>query len=129
MANGTFLGTGLTFPLAVNTRGGIAMQSEEEKVKESIRIILNTQPGERAMRPDFGCDLAQFVFERNAVDVGNRAAIYVERSLTRWEPRIIVRSVVVTITETRFEIAVAFSYRSTNRADNIVVPYYLGETL
>ena len=59
-----FLGTGFHFPLEIDeTTGRFRMSSEEENIKESIKLILMTGKGERVMRPEFGCGLKQFVYE------------------------------------------------------------------
>src|SRR4028119_1870093 len=65
------LGTGLAFPLSVNSRGGIAMVHEESDVDQAITIILSTAPGERPMRPEFGCGVHDYVFDSiDAATVG-----------------------------------------------------------
>src|SRR6266581_1511217 len=89
------LGSGLEFPIRIGQRGGLAVARYEEKVKESIRIILSTAKGERAMRPDFGCDLQAFVFA--TLDAANFTLIKsaVREALARWEPRIEVRDIEV----------------------------------
>ena len=57
------LGSGLSFPLTVDRRGGIALASGETDVDQAIEIILSTAPGERPMRPEFGCGVHDFVFD------------------------------------------------------------------
>ena len=59
-----FLGRGLAFPAgASNAAGAIALAEYEEDMRQAIRIILDTEPGERVMRPDFGAGLRALVFE------------------------------------------------------------------
>ena len=57
-----YLGKGLAFPLQINARGDIAMTAGEEDIRQAIRIILGTAPGERVMRPEFGCGIHDYVF-------------------------------------------------------------------
>ena len=57
------IGTGLAFPLRVDARGGLALVAEDEDVREAIVLILGTAPGERPMRPEFGCGIHDHVFE------------------------------------------------------------------
>ena len=59
-----FLGTGFHFPLEIDeTTGRFRMSSEEENIRESIKLILMTGKGERVMRPEFGCGLKQYTYE------------------------------------------------------------------
>lgn len=83
-----FLGSGLHFPLRVNVLGGLDLVSAEKDIEQSIAIILGTHPGERVMRPEFGCQVHDLIFEpRDAVLVGKLRA-YVSQALAMWEPRI-----------------------------------------
>ena len=77
-----FLGKGFAFPLQTNPRGGIQEAKQEQKVKESILAILETQHGERLMRPNFGCNLKSLVFAPNNTATANLARHYVEEGLT-----------------------------------------------
>lgn len=83
-----FLGSGLNFPLRVNALGSLELVSAEKDIEQSIGIILGTHIGERVMRPEFGCQVHDLIFEpRDAVLVGKIRAD-VTRALARWEPRI-----------------------------------------
>ena len=85
------LGSGLSFPLTVDRRGGIALATGEQDVDQAIEIILSTAPGERPMRPEFGCGVHDFVFDTiDAATVG-RLETEVRAALDRWEPRIVGR--------------------------------------
>lgn len=91
---GERFGRGWAFPVEPSPqRGAMDFTGGPDLVRQSIRIILVTEPGERLMRPDFGCGLRQFLTAPNTP--GTRAAIAraVETSLSVWEPRITVRSV------------------------------------
>ena len=57
-----FIGAGWAFPLRTDPTGGIALVSREREIEESIRLILATAPGERPMRPEFGCAVHDHVF-------------------------------------------------------------------
>src|SRR5260370_38940477 len=90
-----FLGVGWKFPVQVNGNGSIAMSEFEQDIRESTRIILSTSKGERAMRPDFGCGIHDFVFaSMNTTTIGLIESS-VREALTRWEPRIALLSVLV----------------------------------
>jgi len=131
MANATakaFLGVGLAFPVGYSD-GDIATAGYEEDVREAILIILQTNPGERVMRPTFGAGLRDFVFEPVSPTTMAMVQKRVEDSLIDWEPRIDIVSVSVTTTDTlnTLNIAVSYRVRATNTATNLVYPFFLQE--
>src|SRR3954469_8808998 len=91
-----FIGNGWAFPLRTDATGSVALVSREREVEESIRLILGTIPGERPMRPEFGCRIHEYVFAPADATTAGLVASEVRQSLVRWEPRINVTDVVVT---------------------------------
>ncbi len=67
----------------------------EDSVRQSIKIILSTRPGEQLMRPGFGAGLDLLLHEPNTLSTRRQIRDRVEESLTRWEPRIILDGVEV----------------------------------
>jgi phage baseplate assembly protein W len=125
---GSFLGTGWRLPIAVDDRGRIAMVSDDESVRQSIWTILSTAPGERVMRPDFGCGLAELVFAPNTPGTAGQIMSAVREALIQWEPRIDVLEVDAVPDDTQanlLSIAVSYLVRSTNNQFNLVYPFYL----
>jgi phage baseplate assembly protein W len=122
------LGTGLAFPLSVDRRGGIALASGETDVDQAIEIILSTAPGERPMRPEFGCGVHDFVFDTiDAATVG-RLETEIRRALDRWEPRIVLEEVDFDLSEMiegRLLINIGYRLRATNHKRNLVYPFYV----
>ena len=122
----TVLGTGLAFPLGVDDRGRIALARDEIDVEQAIRIILSTAPGERPMRPEFGCAVHDCVFERIDADTLARIDQAVRVALDRWEPRIDIEDIVF---ETRNEgellVRLRYRLRATNEVRNLVFPFYV----
>jgi hypothetical protein len=125
-----FLGTGWKFPLQVSPTGGIATASEEQRVEESILLILDTAPGERLMLPEFGCGIHELVF---APDDSTTVAALVDRArraLVRWEPRIDVLDVTATSQQEQpnlLLIRVDYRVRDTNSIGNLVYPFFITE--
>jgi phage baseplate assembly protein W len=76
--------TGLT----LKPSGGAAMIEGDGAVRQAIMMLLSTSPGERVMRPDYGCPLNRLVFEPNDATTAGLAIHYVRQALIRWEPRI-----------------------------------------
>ncbi len=125
-----FLGTGWKFPLQVTPTGGIATSSEEQKIEESLLLILSTAPGERLMLPDFGCGIHDLVFSPNDTSTVTTVVDLVRRALTRYEPRIDVLEVTA---ETSSEqpnlllIRVDYRVRDNNAMANLVYPFFITE--
>src|SRR5262245_55772047 len=69
-------------------RGGIDLAEGNESVRQAILLLLSTRPGERVMRPDYGCLIHRLLFAPNDDTTAGLAIYYVQRALDRWEPRI-----------------------------------------
>jgi phage baseplate assembly protein W len=125
-----FLGVGLAFPPAPDSRGALALVAYEEDIRQSIQIILATNPGERVMRPEFGAGLRDFVFEPADLSTIQRVQTRVQESLIDWEPRIDVQAVTVTldpVTKSALYIGITYKVRATNAVANLVYPFFLQE--
>ncbi|WP_426513837.1 GPW/gp25 family protein [Dactylosporangium sp. McL0621] len=124
--NAEFYGRGMTYPLQVGI-AGIGESAGEEKVEQSIRVILGTQFGERVMRPRFGCNLRSLVFAPNDVATANLARYYVQEGLAGSEPRVDVVGVDVDNDPRRGALIITVTYRlrATQDVRNLVYPFYL----
>jgi phage baseplate assembly protein W len=130
-----FLGRGWAFPVSTLTElgmeagGEIAMAEYEDDIRQSIRIILETNQGERVMRPDFGAGLPALAFEPLNTTTLALARHRVESALIAWEPRIdhILVQVQAEPTLGRLVITIQYRVRATNTFYNLVYPYYLQE--
>jgi phage baseplate assembly protein W len=122
------IGSGLAFPLAVDRRGSIALARDEQDIDQAIELILGTAPGERPMRPEFGCGVHDFVFDSiDANTIGNMEEA-IREALARWEPRIDVRSVRFDASEAvngLLTIDITYEVRATNTSRNLVYPFYV----
>jgi uncharacterized protein len=74
--------------LQLSARGSIDMVEENASVRQAILLLLSTIPGERVMRPDYGCEIHRLIFSPNDDTTAGLAIHYVRRALDRWEPRI-----------------------------------------
>ena len=122
------LGRGWGFPVQINPeQRRLLYAGGTEKVRESIWIILDTEPGERIMRPTFGCGLRRYLGEPNTVAVRALIRHDVELALALWEPRIAVSAIDVTPggDPALIEIAIAYVHVRTSRPDNLVYPFSL----
>lgn len=124
-----FLGAGWAFPIALDDDRQVRMSDGEEGVRQSIWMILSTSPGERLMRPDFGCGLHDMVFGVNSAGTANAVAGAVREALATWEPRIDVLDVFAvpdSVEPNLLQIEINYQVRSTNSRFNLVYPFYLG---
>jgi phage baseplate assembly protein W len=117
-----FVGRGWAFPVRVGATGGVALVSGDREIEEAIRLVLGTAPGERPMRPEFGCRIHQYLFAAADATTAGMIAQDVRASLARWEPRIDVLDVVVGVDE--HDPGLVYRVRSTNDPRNLVFPFY-----
>jgi phage baseplate assembly protein W len=122
-----FIGAGWAFPLRFDETGGFALVTDEREIEEAIRLIIGTAYGERPMRPDFGCAIHDYVFAEADGATAGRIAYEVRASLRRWEPRIEVDDVLVTVDDfdrSLMYVDVRYRIRNTNDPRNLVFPFY-----
>ena len=126
-----FLGRGWAMPVELDPQTGrVATVAYEADIKQSIRIILETAPGERVMRSNFGCGIHELVFTALDSTTIERIKSVVEEALRRCEARIEVLAIdVAEETTLRGELSVSIDYRvrKTNQKDNLVFPFYFKE--
>ena len=109
---GKLFGRGIGLPPRVGGNGRVIWSEGEDNIRESIRVILLTEPGERLMLPEFGAGLGRFLFEPNTVATRRAIAERITRALARWEPRVLLEGVSVEADPDDPAIAVAtLSYR------------------
>jgi phage baseplate assembly protein W len=122
------IGSGLAFPLQVDRRGGIALARDEMDIEQAIELILATAPGERPMRPEFGCGVHDFVFDSVDASTVGRMELAIRDALDRWEPRVVVETVEFNLDEVadgRLIIDIGYRVRATNTMRNLVYPFYV----
>lgn len=122
------IGRGWTFPPRIGPQGGMALTSERTELDQSIRIILSTSPGQRVMRPNFGCRLYELVFAPNNSHTAAQARRYVEEALGMWEPRIRVTRVDARPDDqdrSRLIIYIEYQVKATHDQRSLVFPFYL----
>lgn len=99
-------GRGFGFPVRLGNDGRVAWSAGPANVRESIRVILTTRPGERIMLRPFGAGLQSFLFEPNNAATHRLIEERVGSALRLWEPRIRVQSISVRRSEEQREGAV-----------------------
>ncbi len=123
-----FVGQGLAFPLQANARGEVALVTGATDIEQAIGIILGTIPGERVMRPEFGCRAWELVFAPNNPSTRSLLALYVRQALEFWEPRIDLSDVVVATDPqdtSRLTVDIVYQIKATHDRRSIVYPFYI----
>jgi len=122
-----FTGRGWSFPFAFEPTGAVAMASGTAKLEQAMRLVLETYPGERPMRPQFGSTLRDFVFDGANVEKTAEIADVVREAIEQWEPRVDVADVDVYPDEDRtglLYIDIRYVVPGTNSPRNLVFPFY-----
>jgi phage baseplate assembly protein W len=124
----SFLGKGWRYPVEIDRSGGVAMTELEESIRQSIYIIVGTAPGERVMRPLFGCHIHELLYSPNNGNTAALAAHFASEALSKWEPRITdveVEAEPSPEERNRLNLRIRYRVRATNSSRNLVYPFYL----
>ncbi|MCU1655591.1 MAG: hypothetical protein JWO57_247 [Pseudonocardiales bacterium] len=124
----TFVGRGFSWPMSVDHTGAIKMTEAAEDSERSMRIVLMTAPGERVMRPQFGCRIWDLLFEPVTPNLLGLIAEAVREAMAQWEPRVEVDDVSpLPDSDDGALVRVQISYRirATNDRRNLVYPFYV----
>ena len=124
------IGKGWTFPPGVDGRGGIALSDDVADLEQSIQIILDTQRGERVMRPDFGCKIHELAFAPINSQTLGLVQRHVEEAIGWWEPRVDLVDVDVQTdaslrAEGKLLIQIHYRVKATQDERSLVYPFYL----
>jgi phage baseplate assembly protein W len=126
-----FLGVGWAHPVVPDrSQEDVALAEYEEDIRQAVLLILETDLGERVMRPDFGSGLRSLVFEPLNTTTKALVRHRVEEALVTWEPRIDMEDVMVTadgLTRNRLDVEIRYRVRTTNTFYNLVFPFFLEE--
>jgi len=126
----SILGRGWSFPVAFRKGGSTVELSEEEKdIRESLVILLTTVLGERVMRPDYGANMEDMLFESINVTTASIISNRLKRAILFHEPRVNAKNIdmVPDPTGGYIEVTVEYTIIATNTRTNLVFPYYLEE--
>lgn len=108
--------------LRISSTGGIELIHEEASIRQSMLLLMSTRPGERVMRPDYGCELHKLIFSPNDETSAGLAIYYVKQALNKWEPRIDILKVDADanpLDPTRLDIMLIYRVRTTQKTDEL----------
>jgi phage baseplate assembly protein W len=123
-----FIGKGWNYPMGTDATGRIALASDDRNIAQAIRFVLSTAPGERPMRPEFGCGIHDYVFAPADATTAGQLASEVKKSLARWDPRINVESVDVSVDavdRNAMYIDIHYTKKGSYDPRNLVFPFYV----
>ncbi|MFN8494555.1 MAG: GPW/gp25 family protein [Caldilineaceae bacterium] len=126
--NKDLIGQGWAFPLRLNSRNALTLVTGNTDIEQSIRLILGTIPGERVMRPEFGCRAWELVFAPNNAATQALLEYYVRQALEFWEPRIELKRVDVATDQfdaATLSVLIDYTIKATHDPRSIVYPFYL----
>jgi phage baseplate assembly protein W len=104
----------LDFPFAIDARGRAATTDPDDHLRDLIRLVLFTAPGERVNRPEFGCGIKQLVFAPSSDALAAATEQLVHGALIRWlDPVLSVERVHVEANDATLEITVVYARRDT----------------
>ena len=121
-----FVGNGWGFPAAISRTGSVRLFGGGDDVDAAIRMILATVPGERVMRPDFGCGMWELIFAPITASTLGMVEQAVREAVDRWEPRADLQEVLASGDPETGTVLIELSYRirATNDVRNLVFPFY-----
>lgn len=126
-----FLGTGWSFPPSFTRHGHtVVTAGGVEDVRQSLRVLFSTVPGERVMLPSYGCALWRMMFRSLTTTATTEIAEAVRKAVLDWEPRVDLRAVTAEADpaeDGRVLVNVSYVIRTINTRDNVVYPFYLRE--
>lgn len=129
MAN-DIVGRQVSFPLRLSDRNEVAIVGGDTAIRQSIYLIIHTVPGERVMRPQFGCHIHELIFAPANYDTAILAARYVREALEIWEPRIDLMAVdaepqVTTTGAGSLMITISYRIKGGTDVRDLIYPYFL----
>jgi phage baseplate assembly protein W len=116
--------------LVIDPSGAIDTVADDEAIRQSLLLLISTRPGERVMRPEYGCDLHRLLFSPNDDTTAGLAIHFVRQAVERFEPRVEVLRVDANRDPeeaTQLEVVLDYRVRATLRGDRVVVGVDLQE--
>ncbi|SIO07610.1 GPW/gp25 family protein [Algoriphagus halophilus] len=122
----SFLGRGWGFPVGFNSESlQVNLAENEEDIQQSLIILLNTTLGERVMRPDYGANMEDLLFEALNVTTATMISNRIKKAILFHEPRVKVEDIDLRpeYQDGKVEVIITYVIISTNNRRNLVYPY------
>jgi uncharacterized protein len=106
--------TDIAFPFRIDRRGRTAGATHDDHVRDLIEQLLFTSPGERVMRPDFGCGLLDLVFAPTSPELVAALELSVHAAVQRWLGDLIdVESLDMSVADATVRVHLRYTVRRT----------------
>jgi phage baseplate assembly protein W len=107
----------VAFPYALDREGRTASVGRDAHVRQMLEQLLFTRPGERVMRPDFGCGLADLLFGPNSPELAAAVGLTCRTAVNQWLGDVIdVAELTVTADDSKLFVRISYVVRSTGEA-------------
>lgn len=126
-ATPSVIGQSIAYPLQINLQGQLQLSQQQQNLEESIRIILQTDLGERVYRPDFGSRLSELLFAPMNTQTLLLMRVYVQEALEKWEPRIDIDAIDTEPDPIKGCVDITIEYHAKDHSEirSLVYPFYL----
>lgn len=124
----SFVGKGWRFPIEPDAGGGLGYVGGVESIEQSLRIVVQTELGQRVMRPEFGCAAGRLVFAPGSQQYLGQLETALRDAIRDWEPRVDLDAVTVELSardDTIANVTIVYRPRASNTRENLVFPFYL----
>ncbi len=124
------MGSGWSFPPEFSHNQAIKMVDGEQDIKESLIILLSTNPGERVMVPEYGCGIKSLVFSEINLGTITQIKAMIKNAILFFEPRIKLEDIDVDTNDSlngNLLINISYTVIVTNSRSNLVYPFYIME--
>jgi hypothetical protein len=112
---------GIAFPLQVSPKAFPAPAEDDALIKQSLVQIIMTLKGERVMRPEFGSGALSYIFENSNEELSSLIRFDIASALSKYEPRVLVRSIDVARQESLVSVQVNYLVVATNKIQTLTV--------
>lgn len=126
MAKDIIIGSGIVFPITLNTEGRVPIYNNVELIRSSILIIINWVKDSRFFNEEFGCRLEEVLEEPNDLHSISIARMFIKEALEKWEKRITIdiRDIDIMSAGTNIDIQIKYLIKASNEEDTFIFPYY-----
>lgn len=131
MDKGKFTKTGWPFlPLIVDSGARMEEITYDQDIRESLRILFTTLPGERIGHPLYGCDLLQFMFKPVNNSLLSNMDDTITTAITLYESRIVIIDLIIQVNSVEWQqidIELIYALSPTSSRYNMTIPFYIME--
>jgi phage baseplate assembly protein W len=126
MASNKYIGSGLKFPIEIDSKGAPVIVTGDELIKSSIRTIISYPKGFRFFNNEFGCRVEELLGEPNDDILSELVQLFIRDSISQYEKRIRVLEVQVTRKNTdSMEVLLRYEILASGDTGSLIYPFYL----